>query len=103
MLLMIPGWLAIGLGWLPVSANSTLMIFYLLPMIIGLGSRPLRMDYNLFRRAVQNMLESIPAESASIETPLPFNKSQLITFARFLGNRLLVVDYLWREQGLILR
>ncbi len=103
MLLMIPGWLAIGLGWLPVSANSTLMIFYLLPIIIGLGSRPLRMDYNLFRRAVQNMLESIPAESASIETPLPFNKSQLITFARFLGNRLLVVDYLWREQGLILR
>jgi len=47
---MIPGWLAIGLGWLPVSANSTIMMFY----ICGyhrLSSRPMRMDYNLFRRA----------------------------------------------------
>ncbi len=102
-LIMVPGWLAIGLGWLPVSANSTLMMFYILLFIISCGSRPMRMDYNLFRRALQKMLETAPAEKSSAETSLRLNKSQLLAFARFLGNRLLVVDYLWRGQGLILR
>ena len=102
-LIMVPGWLAIGLGWLPVSANSTLMMFYILLFIIGCGSRPMRMDYNLFRRALQKLFEPAPAEKASTGTLFRLNKSQLLAFARFLGNRLLVVDYLWREQGLILR
>jgi RNA polymerase sigma-70 factor (ECF subfamily) len=103
LLIMIPGYSAIGMGWLPVSANSTIMMFYILLFVIGYGSRPMRMDYNLFRRALQKMLETNPTEKSSTETKLSLNKSQLLTFARFLGNRLLVVDYLWRGQGLILR
>ncbi len=102
-LIMIPGWLAIGLGWLPVSANSTIMMFYILLFIIGRGTQPLRMDYNLFRRALQKMLEKTSAENSPTKTAIPLNKSQLLVFARFLGNRLLVVDYIWRGQGLILR
>jgi RNA polymerase sigma-70 factor (ECF subfamily) len=103
LLIMIPGWLAIGLGWLPVSANSTIMMFYILLFIIGFSSRPMRMDYNLFRRVLQKMLATAAAEKTSTETVFRLNKSQLLAFARFLGNRLLVVDYLWRGQGLILR
>ena len=103
LLIMIPGWLAIGLGWLPVSANSTIMMFYILLVIIGFSSRPMRMDYNLFRRALQKMLATAAAEKSSTEATFLLNKSQLLSFARFLGNRLLVVDYLWRGHGLILR
>ena len=103
LLIMIPGYSAIGLGWLPVSANNDILMFYILMFIIGYGSRPMRMDYSLFRRALQKMLEATPAEKSSTKTTRPLNKSQLLAFARFLGNRLLVVDYLWRGQGLILR
>ena len=68
LLIMIPGWLAIGLGWLPVSANNTIMFFYLLLFAIGYGSRPMRMDYNLFRRALQKMLSTTPERKSSTET-----------------------------------
>jgi RNA polymerase sigma-70 factor (ECF subfamily) len=102
-LIMIPGWLAIGLDWLPVRANSTIMMFYILFFIIGRGAQPLRMDYNLFRRALQKMLETVSTEKSPDKIATSLNKSQLLEFARFLGNRLLVVDYLWRGQGLILR
>ena len=103
LLIMIPGYAAIGFGWLSVSANNVIMMFYILLFVIGYSSRPMRMDYNLFRRALQKMLEATPAEKSSTESTLALSKSQLLAFARFLGNRLLVVDYLWRGQGLILR
>ena len=70
-------------------------MFYILFFIIGhAGAQPLRMDYNLFRRALQKMLETVSTEKSPTKTAAPLNKSQLLTFARFLGNRLLVVDYL---------
>jgi hypothetical protein len=100
---MVPGWLAIGLGWLSVGANSPLMAVYFILFAIGFGARPLRMDYHLFRRAVKDLPAGARPGGSANATGLPLKKSQLRAFARFLGTRLLVVDYYWLGSSLWLR
>jgi len=102
-LILTAAFLTIGSGLLPTAALGIWLIICLLAVGIGYGSRPLRMDYNLFFRASQNMLEISPAETFSSETPPRLNKSQLLTFARFLGSRGLIVDCRWESRGLKLR
>ena len=102
-LMLMAGLAAIGLGLLPTAAFSVCMMCYILPVIAGYGSRPLRMDYNLFLRAAQQLLEAAPVESGPAESPRRLSKSQLRAFARFLGNRWLVVGHRWERHGLNLR
>jgi hypothetical protein len=102
-LILMAGLLAIGLGFLPVSAMGVCMTLYMVAFVIGYGARPLRMDYNLFLRSSQKLLEVTPAESGLAEAVLQLSKSQLRAFARFLGNRWLVVGHHWQGRGLVLR
>jgi RNA polymerase sigma factor (sigma-70 family) len=102
-LIMLAGLLAIGLGFLPVSAFSVCMMLYMVAFAIGYGARPLRMDYSLFLRASQKLLEVTPAESGLAEAAHALNKPQLRAFARFLGNRWLVVGHHWQGRRLVLR
>ena len=102
-LIMLAGLLAIGLGLLPVSAFSVFMMFYMVAFVIGYGARPLRMDYNLFLRSSQKLLEATPAESGLAEAALHLGKPQLRAFARFLGNRWLIVGHHWQGRRLVLR
>jgi hypothetical protein len=79
------------------------MAGYLVPMLVGYGWRPLRMDYSFFLRASNGLLEVPPAEARPKEAALRLSKSQLRAFARFLGSRWLVTGYHWRGHVLILR
>ena len=68
--------------------------------------RPMRMDYNLFLRANQGMLpeaELVQAGQPGIAKEAPRTREELLAFARFLGERWLVVNYRWIEEGLRLR
>jgi len=95
------GMLAVGLGWLPPIAFIFFPIFAPLAMLVVNANRPLRMDYNLFLRAAHGMLEN-PAVSRPRET-LNLSRSGLLSFARFLGERWLVVNFRWERGGLMLR
>ena len=61
--------------------------------------RPIRMDYNLFIRAAENLLPP-----ATVRSELrPRSKPELLTFGRFLGTRWLANHFAWTKQGLTLR
>ena len=65
--------------------------------------QPRRMDTSLFFRAGLGMLE-IPADTSTTNLSASrLEKSDLMRFARFLGNRWLVNDYRWLPEGLLLR
>lgn len=68
-----------------------------------LKKMPRRMDTSLFFRAGLGMLETPPAAPAEPAPPHPLPKSDLMRFARFLGDRWLVNDYRWLPAGLLLR
>ena len=64
--------------------------------------QPRRMDTNLFFRAGLGMLE-ISADTTTTNISAPrLEKSDLMRFARFLGDRWLVNDYGWLPEGLLL-
>jgi RNA polymerase sigma factor (sigma-70 family) len=65
--------------------------------------QPVRMDYSLFLRANLGMLEVPPADLSADAPVARLEKSGLMRFARFLGDRWLVNDYRWRPEGLLLR
>jgi RNA polymerase sigma-70 factor (ECF subfamily) len=102
-LVMMAGLLLIGLGLLPVSAFSVCMALYMITVAVGYGARPLRMDYNLFLRASQNLLDAAPVESGPTEADHKLDDSGLRAFARFLGARWLVAGHRWQGSRLILR
>ncbi|GMV94028.1 MAG: hypothetical protein AMXMBFR82_38060 [Candidatus Hydrogenedentota bacterium] len=62
-------------------------------------SRPARHDYNLFLRAAQGMLGKSEAQGGGIPR---VTDRELRAFARFLGNRFLVLDYTIRVKSLCL-
>lgn len=65
--------------------------------------QPRRMDTSLFLRAGLGMLE-IPVGEPDVNTSATrLQKSDLMRFARFLGDRWLVNDYRWQSDGLLLR
>lgn len=76
----------------------------LLPLNIVLyrtnKSRPNRHDYNLFLRHQLGLLKGISSPAAPPQEHL--TSAQLKAFARFLGERFLVVDYTWRAGGIVL-
>jgi RNA polymerase sigma-70 factor (ECF subfamily) len=89
---------AVGLGWL---ATSAFMPFCMISVLIGISSyhqRPLRMDYNLFLRATQEMFPN-HAEVPAAQTQ---TRESLRRFARFLGERQLAIGFRWLDDGLML-
>lgn len=88
-----------------VSAGTFTLIFIaaIVWLMWVIRKQPVRMDNSLFLRANLGMLEVPPADS-SVDVPVaPMEKSDLMRFARFLGDRWLVNDYRWRPEGLLLR
>ena len=91
----------LGLGWLPINAWVAVIILFLFFTLFTDRSHPLRMDYNLFLRATQEMLP--PADRlAQKESSLRFGHAELRAFARFLGERRLATNFRWGKNGLIL-
>ena len=87
----------------PPSANAFFLIAASLWMMWVIRQRPVRMDNSLFFRAGLGMLEVPPAD-APVDLPAArLGKSDLMRFARFLGDRWLVNDFRWRPEGLLLR
>ncbi len=94
--------LGIGQGWVPFSWIIYVIVGLNLMQIFTYGDRPLRSDYNLFLRATEKIL---PTTANTIEKPrqaFQCNKTDLFTFARFLGNHWLVNDYRQSPDGLVL-
>ncbi len=92
----------LAIGWLPPSGSSLPMITGTLLFAIVLKHRPTRLDYSLFLRATQGMLEP----SVTSEKPVkvsPQTRADLLAFARFLGSRWLTSNYRWEKEGLALR
>ncbi|MCL4180603.1 MAG: hypothetical protein KJ072_23010 [Verrucomicrobia bacterium] len=95
------GALALALGWLPPALSSLPLILASVVFIGVLGrNRPVRMDYSLFLRATQNLLETSEVAASSTRK---LDRAALVTFARFLGSRWLAVNYRWEADGLALR
>ena len=90
------GSLLIGLHLLPISAFTFFICGYVLLTLVFNRHRPVRMDYNLFLRASENLLRFTPVELAAARQ----SKSDLLAFARFLGTRWLVVGFRWQADGL---
>ncbi len=67
-------------------------LFFLL-CALALRHQPLRMDYNLFLRASQELMPACPAPPPESS----FSRTQLLAFAHFLAARGLLADY--RENG----
>jgi RNA polymerase sigma factor (sigma-70 family) len=65
--------------------------------------QPRRMDTSLFFRASMGMLEILGGEPIENTPATRLQKSDLMRFARFLGDRWLVNDYRWLPEGLLLR
>jgi len=101
--IMIVGLLLIGLQIIPSSAFNLFLGLQVLLATFVHTERPARMDYNLFLRAVEGMLDLSGAKSTSVEAVPHFNQPELMRFGRFLGTRWLVDNYRWTAQGLLLR
>lgn len=96
------GCLLIGTGWLPSGAWDFFLFAFVLLMVWVFGERPMRMDYNLFLRAAEGMIEQtstapFPSQASRL------NRRELLIFARFLGCRWFVDNYRWCQEGLELR
>lgn len=97
------GVIALALGWLPPALSALPMIVATILFTFMLGHRrPTRMDYNLFLRAGQGLL-NMPATVDDTSPAKPLDRSSLLSFARFLGSRWLAVGYRWETRGLALR
>jgi RNA polymerase sigma factor (sigma-70 family) len=93
------GCLLAGLGLLPAASVNFFIIGQALMTLPFYGHRPIRMDYNLFLRAAENLLP----KSGFTVTTADRSKTELLAFARFLGTRWLVNQFHWSEAGLTLR
>ena len=87
-------------GYLPHIAFHPTIVFQLICTALVFGERPVRMDYNLFIRATEGLLEN---KGEPEEATVDLSKKELIAMARFLGTRWIVDGYRWVKDGLILR
>jgi RNA polymerase sigma factor (sigma-70 family) len=96
------GMVLIAARLVPPIANAFFLIAASLWMMWVIRKRPVRMDNSLFFRANLGMLE-VPPDAAADIPAARLEKSDLMRFARFLGDRWLVNDFRWRPEGLLLR
>jgi RNA polymerase sigma factor (sigma-70 family) len=106
-LVSVGGQILIGSACLLAGVNilspNAVMVFFFGQALFALpfyGQRPVRMDYNLFLRAAENLLPELEPESSKRPRR---SKSELLAFARFLGTRWLANHFRWRNDRLTLR
>ncbi len=96
---MVIGFLAMGVLGLPFVWFLVAMLIFNVGLWPGLKSLPARGDYNLFLRAAMGGLREPRAQGDPLHSP---SAKDLRAFARFLGERFLVIDYSLRRSGCIL-
>jgi hypothetical protein len=96
------GMFVLALGWIPQSLSQLPLLVATVLFVLVLKYRPARMDYNLFLRAAQGLLNF---SDATDDTLLPnrLDRQTLLAFARFLGSRWLASNFRWETRGLALR
>lgn len=95
--------LLIGFHVVPVSAFNLFLGAQVLMTTLVYGERPARMDYNLFLRAAEGMLDLSPPKGSLDVGRIQFGKRELLAFGRFLGGRWMADNYRWTAEGLLLR
>jgi len=88
--------LLIGLEWIPLLGGMVLVVLQSLVTVRFQTQQPMRMDYNLFLRAAEGLLQ----HGEIIDEAGNYSKEELLAFARFLGVRWLVSSHGWAESGL---
>ncbi len=89
--------LAIGFGLLSHGSLQIVIVVSLIGTAFTM-SRPTRMDYNLFLRANQRLL----ADEQPVAASPTQSRHDLMSFARFLAERWLVVSFRWEQNSLVL-
>lgn len=101
-LIIVVGLFSQALGWMPHSVGLLPIILASVVLLLVSRKRPMRMDYSLFLRAAQGLLQT--SESTG-KAPLPgiLSRASLLEFGRFLGSRYLANNFRWESAGLALR
>lgn len=95
--------LFVALHWLPFTAFHIFLALNVIATSLVHGERPIRMDYNLFLRAAERMLDLSPEAGRPVKETKRFSKAQLFAFGRFIGSRWMADNYRWTADGLLLR
>ena len=90
------GWLPQRLAQLPMLLGTVLFLIFLIKY------RPVRMDYSLYLRAIEGMLQP-PANPHPTPSASHLDRGDMLAFARFLGSRWLVNNFRWEAEGMALR
>ena len=93
---------ALGLGLIPQRLAQLPMLLGTVLIMIFLKYRPVRMDYSLYLRAIEGMLQP-PANRHPTPPASQLDRGEMLAFARFLGSRWLVNNFRWEAQGMALR
>ena len=93
----------VALHWLPFTVFYLFLGLQTVATSLVHGERPIRMDYNLFLRAAEAMLDLSGDNSRPANEAKRFSKQTLLTFGRFLGSRWMADNYRWTAEGLLLR
>jgi RNA polymerase sigma factor (sigma-70 family) len=101
-LIIVVGLFTQALGWMPHSLGLLPIILASVVLLLVFRKRPMRMDYSLFLRAAQGLLQT--SESTG-KAPLPgiLSRASLLEFGRLLGSRYLANNFRWEFAGLALR
>lgn len=94
------GLFAVGLHALPLSFVHLIVLVTMVLGALSFADRPLRMDYSLFLRAAAGLLARPPAVEREQRR---LSRQDLLRYARFLGDRWLVINFRWHAAGLALR
>lgn len=95
--------LCVALHWLSFTAFHIFLALNVIATSLVYGERPIRMDYNLFLRAAERMLDLSPVDGRAANETKRFSKAQLFAFGRFIGSRWMADNYRWTADGLLLR
>jgi RNA polymerase sigma factor (sigma-70 family) len=93
----------VKLGWIPRHLSQLPMLAGTILLLLFIKKRPMRMDYSLFLRAAHGLLRISDTPDDIIQSNTQFDRKSLLGFARFLGSRLLVINFRWQARGLMLR
>ena len=93
------GCLLVALGWMPVDWWEGLILLQAV-VTVRLTEEPRQMDYNLFLRGAEGLLNAAEADLHEHHPHHAFGKKELLAFARFLGTRWLACNHRWTEDGL---
>lgn len=93
----------VGLQLLPAFSLTFFIFLNALAVISVHRERPIRMDYNIFLRAAEGMLDSAAARSHVAKVKKVFSNRDLLAYGRFLGSRWMADSYRWTPNGLRLR